>query len=336
MSSVRRLIILTTGLLLLVVSAACQTGSGAAKGIAINIGYFPVVSPVPIMQEQKALEKEGYEVHWKKISQGLPGAASALAAGKLDFTWGNSASATVIFSQSPDAAYFVGQSFVNENITVVRNGAGINKISDLAGKKVVVSGPKTASTLFYEIGLKKAGVDIGQKNYYVSGTGPGMVGVMASGDVDAAATYVPYSADMVQKGIGKVLFSGSDALGSEAPGDGFIVSQKFAKAHPGAVTDVLKAQFSATDEIKHDPGKAYAVMAKFAGVKPAAVSYSFKQGMVGIPSSYVPDRTGIAKVANLAQQLGFAPAQNINLPAFVPKFVKTSFAEKAVGGKGTS
>lgn len=333
MSAIKNLISGVSALLLLVVCAGCSSGAaGKAKDLTINIGYFPVVSPVPLMQKQKSLEKQGYTVHWQKISQGLPGAASALAAGKLDFTWGNSASAAVIFSQSPEAAYFVGQSFTNENVTVAHKGAGVKKIADLAGKKVVVSGPKTASTLFYEIGLKKAGVDVGHKDYYVSGTGPGMVGVMASGDVDVAAAYVPYSADMVQKGIGSVVFSASDALGSAAPGDGFIVSQKFANEHPDAVNDVLKAQFDATDEIEKEPDSAYKTMAKFAGVKPAAVQYSFDHGMVSIPDSYVPDRAGMIKVAKLAQQLGFAPSEKIDLPAFAPKFVKTSYAEKAVGG----
>ncbi|MDB5552595.1 MAG: hypothetical protein JWL86_2579 [Rhizobium sp.] len=84
-----------------------------AEGKTINIGYFPVVSPVPIMQAQKQLETKGYTVNWVPLTQGLPGAASALAAGRLDFSWGNSVSAVVIFSQSPDSAQFIGQSFVN-------------------------------------------------------------------------------------------------------------------------------------------------------------------------------------------------------------------------------
>ena len=67
------------------------------KGITINIGYFPVVSPVPIMRSQRQLEDKGYTVNWVPINQGLPGAASAVAAGQLDIAWGNSISAVVIF-----------------------------------------------------------------------------------------------------------------------------------------------------------------------------------------------------------------------------------------------
>src|SRR6185436_2510766 len=115
---------------------AALTGSAMAadppgKGVTINIGYFPVVSPVPIMRAQQQLEKKGYTVNWVPIAQGLPGAASALAAGKLDMTWGNSVSAVVIFSQSPDAAQFVGQSFINANVTVVAEKSPIQNPKDI-------------------------------------------------------------------------------------------------------------------------------------------------------------------------------------------------------------
>ena len=99
---------------------------------------------------------------------------------KLDIAWGNSISAVVIFSQSPDAAQFVGQSFINANVTVVAEKSAIKSPKDIVGKKVVVSGPKTASTLFFQIGLKKAGVDPAKNEYFVSGTGPQPVESLAA------------------------------------------------------------------------------------------------------------------------------------------------------------
>lgn len=313
----------------LALSGCAGAAGGDGEKPTLNIGYFPVVSPVPIMQENAYLEDMGYDVNWVEITQGLPGAASALAAGKLDMTWGNSASATVIFSQSPDAAFFVGQSFVNANVTVVSNDSGIESAEDLDGEKVVVSGEKTASTLFFEIGLKEAGIEPGGNEYFVSGTGPGMVGVLESGDVDVAATYVPYAADMVLKDIGSVLFTGSDVLGSDAPGDGFIASQAFAEETPDAVDDLLRAQFEATDFIADSPDEAYALMADFAGVDLESVQYSFDEGLVAVAPTYVPDTEGLEKVAALAQELGFSPSDDIDLTDFVTDFVNTEFAERA-------
>ena len=311
------------------IHAQAQAGTAGGAGLAINIGYFPVVSPVPIMRSQRQLEAKGYTINWVPISQGLPGAASALAAGQLDMTWGNSVSAVVIFSQSPDAAQFVGQSFINANVTVVATKSPIKSVKDITGKKVVVSGMKTASTLFFQIGLKKAGLDPTANEYFVSGTGPGMVGVLDSGGAEVVAGYVPYVADMVLKNIGRVLFTGSDAIGRPAPGDGFIVSTKFARAHPDAVRDVLRAQFAATDYIKSNPNEAYKAMAEFAKVDEASVRYSFEKNLIGVASSYVPDVAGIVETVGVAQQLGFAPA-GVDLPIFAKKFNNTSFAESVL------
>jgi NitT/TauT family transport system substrate-binding protein len=315
------------------VLAAASGGARAAdapgKGITINIGYFPVVSPVPIMRTQHMLEDKGYTVNWVPITQGLPGAASAVAAGKLDIAWGNSISAVVIFSQSPDAAQFIGQSFINANVTVVAEKSPIKSAKDIIAKKVVVSGMKTASTLFFQIGLKKAGVDPNANEYFVSGTGPGMVGVLDSGGAEVVAGYVPYVADMVLKKIGRVLFTGSDAIGRPAPGDGFIASTSFIRAHPEAVKDVLRAQFAATDFIKTHKDAAYKSMAEFAKVDEAAVRYSFDKKLIGVAPTYVPDVDGIVATVAVAQELGFAP-KGVELPTFAKKFENTSFAKEVL------
>lgn len=317
-------------------SAASATATAQApmpgKGITINIGYFPVVSPVPIMRAQQQLEKKGYTVNWVPITQGLPGAASAVAAGKLDMAWGNSISAVVIFSQSPDAAQFVGQSFTNANVTVVATKSSIKSAKDITGKKVVVSGLKTASTLFFQIGLKKAGVDPASNEYFVSGTGPGMVGVLDSGGAEVVAGYVPYVADMALKGIGRVLFTGSDAIGRPAPGDGFIASTKFINENREAVKDVLRAQFAATDYIKTNPAEAYKAMAEFAKVDEAAVRYSFEKNLIGVAPTYVPDVEGIVATEAVAQELGFAPP-GVDLPTYAKKFNNTSLASEVLGKK---
>jgi NitT/TauT family transport system substrate-binding protein len=308
-------------------AALIMTGASLAQaeGKTINIGYFPVVSPVPIMQAQKQLEAKGYEVNWVPLTQGLPGAASALAAGRLDFSWGNSVAAVVIFSQSPDSAQFIGQSFINANVTVVSTKSDIKTPADIQNKKVVVSGPKTASTLFFKIALKKAGVDPEANEYFVSGTGPGMVGVLDSGGAEVVAGYVPYVSDMVLKGIGKVMFTGSEAIGRDAPGDGFIARKAVIDSDPQMVKDVLAAQAEATDYIKSNPDEAYKIMAEFAKVDEAAVRYSFENGLIGVAKSYIPDVDGIVETVTIAQELGFAP-EGTDLPTYAKKFNNVDFS----------
>jgi len=323
MTTTRRLLLATAASASLLASTGADFAQAPNK--TINIGFFPVVSTVPIMQAQKQLEQKGYTVNWVPLTTGLPGAASALAAGRLDLSWGNSVSAVVIFSQAPDSAQFVGQSFINANVTVVATNSPIKSPAEIQNKKVVVSGPKTASTLFFKIALKKAGVDPEKNEYFVSGTGPGMVGVLDSGGAEVVAGYVPYVSDMALKKIGRVLFTGSDAIGRPAPGDGFIASTAFIKSNPQAVKDVLIAQAAATDYIKSNPNEAYKIMAEFAKVDEAAVRHSFENKLIGVADSYVPDVEGIVQTVTVAQELGFAP-EGVNLPAFAKTFNNVALA----------
>lgn len=321
------------GLALTLGLASCGNDDDSSSddgGGTITIGYFPVLSPVPFIQEDEEFNGE-YDVEWVPVEQGLPGAASALAAGRLDLVYANSFSATIIFSQSPDQAQFIGQSFVNENVTVVSNASGIESIEEITDRRVVVSGEATASTIYFEIGLSQAGVDPETNEYFVAGTGSGMVGVLDSGDVEVAAGYVPYTADMVLRDIGEVIFDANDAIGGPAPGDGFIASTDWLDQNPEAAEDVLRAQFRATDHIKNNPDEAYPVMAEFADTTEEAVEYSFESEMIAIPETYVPDLDAITTAVTLADELGFAPDGVDDLPGFAQDFFNTEIAEAAEG-----
>lgn len=320
----------TAGLALAATATVACGGDSDESSNTIDIGYFPVLSPVPFLQEDQELN-EKYDINWVPVDQGLPGAASALAAGKLDLVYGNSFSAAIIFATSPDSAQFIGQSFVNENVTVVSKSSDIDEISDITDRKVVVSGETTASTIYFEIGLAQAGVDPDTNEYFTSGTGSGMVGVLDSGDAEVAAGYVPYSADMVLKGIGEVMFDANDAIGGPAPGDGFIARTEWVEENPDAAEDVLRAQFEATDFIKNKPAEAYPVMAEFADTTEEAVRYSFESGMIAIPDTYVPDVEAIETATTLAADLGFTPDGVDDLPAFATDFFNTSIAEDVEG-----
>ena len=68
MNAMRRMLVVALSMPLLGAAAPAALAADAAK--TINIGYFPVVSPVPIMQSQKQLEAKGYTVNWVPITPG--------------------------------------------------------------------------------------------------------------------------------------------------------------------------------------------------------------------------------------------------------------------------
>jgi ABC-type nitrate/sulfonate/bicarbonate transport system substrate-binding protein len=281
------------------------------------------------MKKNEKLEEMGYKVKWTQVKTSLPGAASAMSAGKIDMAYPNSLTAMTTFAKSPKTAWFVGRGFTNMNNTVIRNKSGIKTYKQMADQKVAMSGKKTASTLYYEVMLHKHNVKPNRDKYFVSGTGPSMVGALASGGVNVAASYEPYSTEAVQKGVGHIKFTASDALGFPAPGDGLVVRKQFAKKHPKATSDVLRVMFSAMDKIKKDPQGTAPTIANYAKVKTSVVTKLLNNEDV-FPKSYEPDERGMLKVARLAQHnKGFVP-KGTSLPSFTKKLINKKYAKKAL------
>ena len=313
------------------VLGACGTTNSPkpAQHTTINFGSFPGITPVALLQADKTLEREGYTVNWLNFPGSLPTEAQAMASGSLDFAWGNTASAMTIFASAPGVGWLVGDSFTNENAILVREGSGITKISQLTNQKVLTSTTKTAVVMEYDIALAHAGVAASTNTLVLSGNAT-MGGVMASGAANVALSYTPFSAEMVLSKTATVLATANQILGVKVPGDGIVVRQGFAKAHPQAVVAVLKAVIQADESIISKPTVADTVLAKFAGVPASVIRYSFSSGLIGMNKCLVPDMSNYELLANLEEKDGFAPS-GVNLVAFAKTFVNPTFAREAAG-----
>ncbi|TIR63388.1 MAG: taurine ABC transporter substrate-binding protein, partial [Mesorhizobium sp.] len=134
---------------------------------------------------------------------------------------------------------------------VARNGAGVEKIADLAGKKVAVP---FVSTTHYSLlaALKHENVD--PKSVEILNLRPPEIAAaFARGDIDAAYVWDPALGQI--KTTGKVVLDSSQVAAWGAPTfDAWIVRTDFADKHPEAVRDFVKvtgdayAQFLAKPE----------------------------------------------------------------------------------------
>ncbi|TIV07022.1 MAG: taurine ABC transporter substrate-binding protein, partial [Mesorhizobium sp.] len=117
---------------------------------------------------------------------------------------------------------------------VARNGAGIEKIADLAGKKVAVP---FVSTTHYSLlaALKHENVD--PKSVQILNLRPPEIAAaFARGDIDAAYVWDPALGQV--KTTGKVVLDSSQVAAWGAPTfDAWIVRTDFAEKHPEAVRD---------------------------------------------------------------------------------------------------
>ncbi|WP_292201713.1 taurine ABC transporter substrate-binding protein, partial [Mesorhizobium sp.] len=153
---------------------------------------------------------------------------------------------------------------------VARNGAGVEKIADLAGKKVAVP---FVSTTHYSLlaALKHENVD--PKSVEILNLRPPEIAAaFARGDIDAAYVWDPALGQI--KTTGKVVLDSSQVAAWGAPTfDAWIVRTDFADKHPEAVRDFVKvtgdayAQFLAKPEAWSVSSPEAAKIAKITGAK---------------------------------------------------------------------
>lgn len=318
---------LTAAVVVAATLAACGSGDSAGgDGKSIRIGYFPDISPVSLMQSRHMLEGMGYHVTYIDFLKGVPQEAAAMVSGSVDMVWANASASIAAFSKDPNLAYLVGQVVTNDNQVVARAGSGINSIADLAGKKIATSGEKTAPQLVANLALRKAGKDPSSLQTIQLG-GTEQITTMQQKAVEAAATYLPFGAQMALDG-GKVLVTADQALGQPFPGGSFVAAKKFADAHPKTVTDVLRAARKATDALRKHTNENFQTLADFAKTSSDSIKYGFDHNLVAFADSQVPNMTALEAVAKAEMQYGFVD-KGVDLTSFVQKFVKTSFAEAA-------
>ena len=143
-------------------------------------------SPRPTALYEKAL---GATIDWRKFDSGAD-VIAAIASGALDIGYvGSSPLAAAASRELPIETIFVVGLIGESEALVARNGSGVEKIADLAGKKVAVP---FVSTTHYSLlaALKHEGVD--PKSVEILNLRPPEIAAAwERGDIDAAYVWDP-------------------------------------------------------------------------------------------------------------------------------------------------
>ena len=137
-------------------ASATQPGQAADRAV---IGYQTVVEPSKVAQADGLYEKAlGATIDWRKFDSGAD-VIAAIASGAVDIGYvGSSPLAAAASRELPIETIFVVGLIGESEALVARNGSGVTKIADLAGKKVAVP---FVSTTHYSLlaALKHGSVD---------------------------------------------------------------------------------------------------------------------------------------------------------------------------------
>jgi taurine transport system substrate-binding protein len=243
----RRMLLLSTAAL----AAAVTVAPASADDLKITIAYQTVVEPSKVPQADGAYEAATKAaIDWRKFDSGAD-VIAAIASGAVDIGYvGSSPLAAAASRELPIETIFVVGLIGESEALVARNGSGVEKVADLAGKKVAVP---FVSTTHYSLlaALKHERVD--PKSVEILNLRPPEItAAFERGDIDAAYVWDPALGQIKTRGK-TVLDSAKVAEWGAPTFDAWIVRADFAAEHPEAVRDFVNVTGAAYAEYLAKP-----------------------------------------------------------------------------------
>lgn len=229
---------------------------------AINLGFsaWPGWFPWQVAQEEGIFKAKNVPVELKWFD-GYLESISTLTAGQIDAnsqTLGDTVSS--VAGGAEQVVVLVNDNSTGNDKIIVREG--INTILDLKGKKVAAE-EGTVDHFLLLLGLQKAGLSPQDIQFVPLETGKAAAAFVA-GQVDAAAVFAPFTTQALKLPGSQELFSSKDFPG--AISDHLVVTRQVIDEKPEQVQGLVDAWFATLDFIRANQDKAYATMAKRAGV----------------------------------------------------------------------
>jgi NitT/TauT family transport system substrate-binding protein len=272
---------LLTALLLPTLSSAQPGGLEVSE---VQVGILPIAVHAPVFAAQQLgyFDQEGLKV----VTQFSVGGAALLPLviqGQMQI--GNIPISTGLLARAQNldvvmigpGTYIEKSNPPGQTATIVKSGSKIERLSDLAGKKIAVNVINSVNWLYSRALLDKSGVDLKAVSY-VELPFPNMVDMVVNGQVDAAAIVQPFL--FFGTSGGKVKTLGYDILDVQ-PGaqiSGFAVSRKWANANPRTLAAFERAVARAVDHLMANDEQAVPLLAKFTNSKPEVIKGT------GVPS----------------------------------------------------
>lgn len=259
-------------------------GSDPAKP-TLRIGYQTFPSGDLIVKNNKWLEEAlpDFNIKWIKFDSGAD-VNTAFIAKELDFSALGSSPVARGLSAPLNIPYkvaFVLDVAGDNEALVARDGAGINSIADLKGKRIATP---FASTAHYSLLAALAQNGLSASDVQLIDLQPqAILAAWDRGDIAAAYTWLP-TLDQLRK-TGKDLITSRQLAKDGKPTlDLGAVSDEFAAAHPEVVDVWRQQEARALGVIKDDPSAAAKAISAEIGLTPDDVAGQLKQGVYLTPA----------------------------------------------------
>jgi len=261
-----------------VLAAAAMYGMLSGSAMAedkVVIGYFGNPTPMQVAAaEGKFKTATGWNIEWRKFSSGTD-VIAAMASGDVSVAELGSSPLAIAASQGVELQLFMIAQVIGEaESLIVRNGSGIEKVSQLKGKRIAV--PIGSTAHFSLMGaLNYAGID--EKDVTIMNMSPDQIAAAwQQKAIDAAFIWQPVQSQILKDGS---LLVGADktAEWGYPTFDGWVVNTKFAQKNPKSMVTFIREMDEANQAFLKNPS---AWTATSAPVKTIAARTGAEAGQV--------------------------------------------------------
>ncbi|SMC27779.1 taurine transport system substrate-binding protein [Andreprevotia lacus DSM 23236] len=311
------------------------TAGFAAAADEVTVAYQTTVEPAKVAQADGLYEKAtGSKINWRKFESGAE-VITAVASGDVQIGYVGSSPLAAAASRSvPLQTFLVAAQIGSAEALVVRNGSGIAKPADLAGKKIAVP---FVSTTHYSLlaALKHWKIDPA-KVQIINLRPSEITAAWQRGDIDAAYVWDPALGKAKENG--KILVSSSDVAKWGAPTfDAWVVRKDFAEKNPKFVEQFAKVTLKAYADYRANPkgfvsdAARVEKIARLTGSKPEEVA-SLLEGNSYPTASEQTNILGKATVKALTDTSAFLKEQGKvdSVQQSYAEYVNPGFAKSAV------
>ena len=212
--------------------------AGGAAAQEVTVGYQLIYNPwkVPIADDTFS-EATGWDVEYRQFDSGAK-VITAMASGDVQIALAGSSPIAAGISQGVDMQLvWIVEDIADAEALVARDGAGIETIADLVGKKVGV--PFVSTTHFHLLfALEHNGIDPDEVEI-LNLQPPQIAAAWERGDIDAAFVWDPALGRIKQNG--KVLVTSGELSALGRPTfDGLVVDKSWAEQNAEGLAEFIK------------------------------------------------------------------------------------------------
>ena len=305
-----------------------------AQGKTIRLGYQPGPVLAWVVKEKQLLEKRGYKPEWTLFQYAAP-ELEAMAAGSIDMAVMGTLPIVMVSVNNPDI-WYVYDELGNGSGMVVAGDSNIKVPQDLKGKKIAFPGKGSQQYGLLMSYLGKAGLRDTDLELFRANA-PDMRTLLDKKQVDGFLAWAPFTSEAVRTGGARMLFTSDDIAklkGDHWLNGGWAVRAQFAREHPQAVTDVIKALHEATAMLRKNPDEVAAIFAKATGLAPEVNAYVIKNKYFVYfdPKDSVPSRDALKRMLDMLTEHKVVKIDK-NVDQVLANLVRPEYAEKALAGR---